>query len=90
MKAVLVIDMPKNCEECPCFKELINYGGVDYTYCGIDEHLIARYKSIHCPLMPLEENYISIDWLKQNIPFQNEEDRNILLSMLDVWRNKNE
>lgn len=37
-----------------------------------------------------EQERIPIDWIKQNIPFQNEEDGNILLSMIDVWRKEND
>lgn len=85
-KAILVLDeMPKSCMECEIFdnEQLLCLGGKVH-FKDIDK--VQSW----CPLKPLKENYISVDWLKQNIPFQNEEDKNILLSMLDVWRNKDE
>lgn len=56
MKAILVFDMPKSCEEC----RLINrhydneYGW--QTYCGADYHRIReKNKKYFCPLKPLPQ-----------------------------------
>lgn len=86
MKAAAIIDMPECCILCP-FHDKDNY------YCWGAEKWHSDYIDNYetwCPLKPLEENYISIDWFKQNIPFQNEEDQSVLLSMLDAWRKENE
>lgn len=57
MKAILVIDMPSNCDECPCFI----YDGV---ICGaLNEELFVNkeeepIKSKRCPLKPYDEDFI--------------------------------
>lgn len=85
-KAILIIDMPSCCTHCKFCNDETGFCKVLSKWVNN----ISNTRDYKCPLKPLKENYISIDWIKQNIPFQNEEDGNILLSMLDVWRNKNE
>lgn len=83
-KAILVIDKPSSCIECP-------YSLLGGSYCTLtQEDLIVKDGDIseNCPLKPLEENYISIDWLKHNIPFQSMSVRIALLSMLDSWESE--
>lgn len=84
-KAILVMDMPSCCNIC-----IFNNAIGECKFVGnVDEALSRSLRYVECPLKPLKENYISIDWLKQNIPFQHEDDGNILLSMLESW-NKHE
>ncbi len=66
MKEILVIDAPKNCEECPCC-----YG---YTCSPLDREMgiwmIKHGKQIDCPLKPLpekmdeNEEVYNIKWFK--------------------------
>lgn len=66
-KAILVIDMPERCSDCPCFRY-----GVD-NYCVVTEEVNYSYdnrKPVDCPLKPvpkpIEVNYGSDeqDWEK--------------------------
>lgn len=53
MKAVLLIDMPKNCHECPLLAE----DEEDIVYCKpLEEYVEDTYehKSYKCPLMELK------------------------------------
>ena len=53
-KAILVLDMPKTCEDCPCNQIETNYGGIDRTFCGITDYTTSsRGKLENCPLKPL-------------------------------------
>ena len=55
-KAILILDMPNSCEECPCYQAEMNYETIDYHYCGADYHKITEsYKRNNCPLKPLPE-----------------------------------
>lgn len=61
MKAILVIDMPKKCESCPCstINEEID-GGVVFTCDAlpnkeITEANMTRNKPSWCPLKPMPE-----------------------------------
>ena len=57
MKAILMIDMPKNCEECSCHFDDSDYG----MYC------VPKFRSLDypyekpswCPLRPLPDKLIS-------------------------------
>lgn len=56
MKAVLVLEMPKNCEDCP-----LNY---DYIECmGAETAIKLNYAEIpeKCPLRPLPEKRVYKD-----------------------------
>ena len=57
MKAILVIDMPKSCDECP-----LNY---DYMDCmGKDTHIELKFEQarpIDCPLRPMPQKYVERD-----------------------------
>ena len=53
MKAILIIDMPKSCEDCPCYQPEMNYETIEYHYCGVDGHEIFTRKISRCPLKPL-------------------------------------
>ena len=53
-KAILVIDMPKNCEECRLMNEHYDNDYGWQTYCGADYHRIKeKNKKYFCPLKPL-------------------------------------
>lgn len=49
MKAILVIDMPKECCECPCF--------YDYLHCQAkdDANVLGDERPYNCPLKPLPQ-----------------------------------
>ena len=51
-KAVLVIDMPKNCRECMCYVV-----GVAANFCSQTRYVIFdnKIKEPHCPLKPIPE-----------------------------------
>ena len=59
MKAILVIDMPNRCEECPCFSIT--------TYCGVRNEVPTDFiysKPTWCPLKPMPSKRISaVEWL---------------------------
>jgi len=69
MKAILVIDMPKNCDECP-----IRFSGEPNEWCWYLKHGLddIKAKPSWCPLKPMpnkkEENddphfsWLGIDW----------------------------
>ena len=53
MKAILVIDMPKNCIDCPC-----HFAGMSTVVCGVNKKKlmsddIETYKPDWCPLKPM-------------------------------------
>lgn len=50
MKAILVIDMPKNCHDCPCYHE--GYGRCTITAKFIEEVGIV---DSWCPLKPMPQ-----------------------------------
>lgn len=60
-KAVLVIDMPNSCSECPLFHDTycdmccsgLNYRSINYPY-------PKDFRQVWCPLKPLSEN-VKID-----------------------------
>lgn len=61
-KAILVIDMPKNCAECPCYNE------TDFYHCNLNDKYIAFDQSLTerpnwCPLkeVPQKQTIHSID-----------------------------
>lgn len=92
MKAILVIDMPKidentknGCRNCRYARKMMTLS--EQYLCSITEQSAYVYE-MKCPLKPLEENYISIEWLKHNIPFQSMSVRIALLSMLDSWESE--
>ena len=65
-KAVLVMDMPKDCLHCK-LRKVLHIGGKTYQHCGLDtngyclesffkeDDLIDGFKSEHCPLRELPE-----------------------------------
>ena len=50
MKAILVIEMPKNCFKCLGFKTS-DY----YQYCSIVSKTVGNYKPSWCPLKPMPQ-----------------------------------
>lgn len=50
MKAILVIDMPKECCECPCF--------YDYLHCQAKDgvNVLGYERPNECPLKPMPQN----------------------------------
>ena len=94
MKTILVINKPKNCDDCQLMHSYYDYEYGWIKRCigsGVNDCVVLKRKlEDYCPLKSLEENYISIDWLKNNIIFRNEKDRNYWLNILDVWRERNE
>ena len=55
MKAILVVDMPTDCNECPCYYE---EGYRCQVHMEIDEHL-DHGKPSWCPLKPMPQKKIS-------------------------------
>lgn len=56
MKAILVIDMPKTCEDCPCNQIEESYGSINRTFCGITDNTTSLSGKLeNCPLKPLPE-----------------------------------
>ena len=65
-KAVLVMDMPKDCLHCK-LRKVLHIGGKAYQHCGLDtngywlesffkeDDLIDGFKSEHCPLRELKK-----------------------------------
>lgn len=55
MKAILVIDMPNECIECPCF--------YDYLYCkaNMKADVLDDERPSNCPLKPMPQKK-EIDW----------------------------
>ena len=52
MKAILVVDMPKSCEECPLMA--MDFKG--YTVCvGNGERFVNINPFLNCPLKPMPE-----------------------------------
>ena len=54
-KAILVIDVPENCEKCPCayFTE-----GAHHDFCqalGYNTNISYENKHLNCPLKPIPE-----------------------------------
>lgn len=50
MKAVLIIDMPVNCSQCPCYED---YDCNVLNECIFDEY--GNPRDIECPLKPMPE-----------------------------------
>lgn len=54
MKAILVIDIPKCCEECQLINSHYDNEYGLQTYCGVDYHRIKeKNKKDLCPLKPM-------------------------------------
>lgn len=69
MKAILIIDMPKSCDECMlCDTHEITENGYDYANCyALHQDIKAKFdsdgcfmikKPNHCPLQPIPEKKI--------------------------------
>lgn len=61
-KAVLVIDMPNSCSECPLFRDTYNdmpCSVLNYRY-SIDYPYPKDFRQVWCPLKSLSEN-VKID-----------------------------
>lgn len=60
MKAILIIDMPVNCIECPCF--------YDYLYCqakdGVD--VLGEERPRECPLKPMPKKLTEEEYFKKD------------------------
>lgn len=59
MKSILVIDTPKNCEECPlCLTSNKDTSRCFITYIAIEDLLEDKdIFEAHCPLKPLPQKY---------------------------------
>ena len=59
MKAILVIDKPENCEDCPLFRTAEDFNAtIDYCMSGKGKELfMVREKGVSekCPLKPLPQ-----------------------------------
>ena len=99
MKAILVINMPRKCCECPCF---YNYTCLlTKKELGIMSSQIGRYIDI-CPLKPVpqkkkskklkkKKNAIPIKWLKESkewLDLDLYEDK--IKALIDKWKEDNE
>lgn len=51
-KAILVLDMPENCSNCPCLDDCDNCLAVGTSYTDVD---VLKEKPEWCPLKPLPE-----------------------------------
>lgn len=58
-KAVLVIDMPKNCIHCPC---LHRYDSDDWCAVACKVIYSPSNRDKHCPLKPMPEKVDVPDW----------------------------
>lgn len=61
-KAVLVMDMPKYCIDCPC-----HFAGMHTVKCGVKKKRLPKndietYKPDWCPLKPMPEKANHPDW----------------------------
>lgn len=61
-KAILVIDMPKNCYEC----YLHNYHFCDFTGDSIEEYMNTEHKPEWCLLKPAPEKYDVLAAIENN------------------------
>ena len=55
MKAILVIDMPDECGECPCYND-------EYTICQIDGRKVGAFSPVQdwCPLKPMPKKHDNV------------------------------
>ena len=66
MKAILVIDMPEDCGQCP-FMKSVDVVPTNYFYCTADSHnlksLSERFEGREewCPLKPMPEYEVNND-----------------------------
>ena len=63
MKAILVIDMPKSCVECPCFERHEK----DEWWCDAYGNYIGDEKPEWCPLKPMPTEISPIQVLREQI-----------------------
>ena len=49
MKAILMIDMPEDCSECPC-------ADLEYYVCNLTCNPMSTIQDADCPLIPLTEH----------------------------------
>lgn len=62
MKAILVIDMPDNCLDCPCSyvserTSVLNYCQVDECGIGLTDYNMEVARPKWCPLKPMPQKY---------------------------------
>lgn len=51
-KGIIVIDIPENCFECPCYED----GYIDDCYCRVTGESIYGYAiQLDCPIKPIPE-----------------------------------
>ena len=50
-KGIIIIDIPENCGECPCYMETEMYG----YWCGITDEEIYNKNKRDCPIKPMPE-----------------------------------
>ena len=50
MKAVVVIDMPKDCHECPCFRVENDFPTYYGEYCSVTRKGLSGERPLWCPL----------------------------------------
>ena len=80
MKAILITDMPKSCDECMlCDTHEITENGYDYANCyALHQDIKAKFdsdgrfmikKPKHCPLKPMPEKLNAFEeWIKVERP----------------------
>lgn len=54
-KAVLVIDMPKDCPECPCFRVENDFPTYYGEFCSVIRKGLSGEKPEWCPLRPISD-----------------------------------
>lgn len=70
MKAIIVIDMPKNCDECPCYYK---------------EGYRCQVPSVECPLKPMPEKlYVESYRIEDIMPSEFDIDKLTLKIQLDA------
>ena len=79
-KAILIIDMPDGCRECPlCGEDHMTYR----DYCRItDQYIWTLDKPDWCPLNPVPEKVDVPDW-DDNIKAKNENAKEVGMYMYD-------
>lgn len=63
MKAILILDMPKSCYECPLMSEdMYCKGFIPYTYENVlitkmcvEDYVLIGTRHSHCPLKPMPQ-----------------------------------
>lgn len=87
MKATLVIDMPKNCDECQ-FNYDMGFGcdamEDDLAYGGDRKEMQGEIRPSWCPLDSKKNRAIPIEWIKENYAYYG-----FLKELIEHWEKEN-